>query len=131
MSEPTPINWKTIQERSGGNYPPESFQFVREGLSHTVNMLHGMNDADGLVDESHHVDGQQLCLGLRDYAIERYGKLARTVLRRWGINQTADFGKIVFAMIDVGLMRKTEEDSYEDFVDVYDFDEEFETLQPS
>lgn len=130
--KPTLINWKTIQEHTGKKFPPESFQFVQEGLSHTVSAMHsgGATSSDP-TDESNHVDGQQLCLGLRDYAIERYGKLARTVLRRWGITQTADFGRIVFAMIEVGLMRKTDEDSYDDFVDVYDFDEAFDSLQKS
>ncbi len=132
MSQPKPINWKTMQERSGGSFPPEAFQFVREGLNHTVTMLHGIDgNSEAAADESNHVDGQQLCLGLRDYAIEQYGKLALTVLRRWGVNGTADFGKIVFAMIDVGLMRKTDEDSMDDFVDVYEFGEAFETLQAS
>ncbi len=134
--QPTPINWKTIQEHTGKKFPPESFQFVQEGLSHTVSAMHSGGATSGATsadpsDESNHVDGQQLCLGLRDYAIDRYGKLARTVLRRWGITQTADFGRIVFAMIEVGLMRKTDEDSYDDFVDVYDFDEAFDSLQKS
>ena len=55
----------------------------------------------------------------------RYGPLARTVLDRWNVRCTADFGKVVFALIDVGVLRKTEDDSFEDFVDVYAFDEAF------
>ncbi len=131
MSEPQPINWKTMQAKAGGQFPPEAFQFVRDGLSHTVGMVHGQDADEMAMDDSRHVDGQQLCLGLRDYAVERYGKLAKAVLGKWGIRETADFGRIVFAMIEVGLMRKTEEDSLEDFVDVFDFDEAFDTLQPS
>lgn len=130
VTEPTPIDWKVLQERSGGKFPPEAFQFVREGLSHTVSMIHGQHP-ELASDDSHHVSGGQLCLGLRDYAVDRYGRLAKTVLRRWSIRGTADFGKIVFAMIDLGLMRKTDEDRFEDFVDVYDFDEAFETVQTS
>ena len=70
---------------------------------------------------------QQLCLGLKDHAVRQYGLLARTVLERWGIRATGDFGKIVFAMIDAGLMKKTDDDSLEDFCGVYDFDEAFAT----
>lgn len=120
-----------MQAKAGGQFPPEAFQFVRDGLSHTVGMVHGQDADEMAMDDSRHVDGQQLCLGLRDYAVERYGKLAKAVLGKWGIRETADFGRIVFAMIEVGLMRKTEEDSLEDFVDVFDFDEAFDTLQPS
>lgn len=128
MSEPMPIDWKQMQERSGGKFPPEAFQFVRDGLTHTVSMIHGQQ-AQHSAEDTHHVNGGQLCMGLRDYAVDRYGRLAKTVLRRWGIRGTADFGRIVFAMIDVGLMRKNEDDRFEDFVDVFDFDEAFETVQ--
>ncbi len=82
--------------------------------------------ADGKVDSSvKHVDGRALCLGLRDYAIEQYGLMSRMVLRRWRITSCKDFGEIVFAMVDAGLMKKTENDSIRDFVGVYDFDEAF------
>jgi uncharacterized repeat protein (TIGR04138 family) len=79
----------------------------------------------GSVDESRHVSGQQLCEGLKDFAIRQYGLLAGPVLRSWGMTQTSDFGNIVFAMIAVGLFRKTEEDSKEDFESVYQFDDAF------
>jgi uncharacterized repeat protein (TIGR04138 family) len=75
--------------------------------------------------DSRHVSGQQLCLGLRDYAIKRYGMMAPAVLRAWNLRATDDFGRIVFAMIDHGLMSKTADDSLEDFRSVYDFDEAF------
>ncbi len=75
--------------------------------------------------DSRHVTGQQLCLGLRDFAINRYGMMAPAVLRAWNLRSTDDFGRIVFAMIEHGLMSKTAEDSLEDFRSVYDFDEAF------
>ncbi|MFO0829701.1 MAG: Minf_1886 family protein [Phycisphaerales bacterium] len=109
--------------RDSGPYPVEAYLFVREGLNHTVSRIHA--DTEGLTDVSRHVSGQQLCIGLRDFAIERYGLLAPTVLRTWNINRTDDFGRIVFAMIDHGLMSKTAEDSLEDFRAVFDFEEAF------
>jgi uncharacterized repeat protein (TIGR04138 family) len=109
--------------RSAGPYPIEAFLFVRDGLSHTVEEVH--RDIDPLSDTSRHVSGQQLCLGLRDYAIERYGMLAPTVLGTWNIRRTDDFGRIVFAMIEHGMMSKTPQDSLDDFRCVYDFDEAF------
>lgn len=123
------VDWKAIRAKVGP-YPPEAFQFVREGLAHTVRTIHGERSPDLLPeDESRHVSGPQLCLGLRDFAQNQYGLLARTVLARWGITKTDDFGRIVFAMIDMGLMRKTEEDTFEDFCGVYDFDDAFTTLK--
>lgn len=116
-------------QRSAGNYPLQAFEFVRGGLEHTVKMIHG--DSERESDESRHVSGQQLCLGIKDFAIHQYGLLAKTVLKSWNIHETADFGRIVFAMIDAGLMRKTDEDSLADFVNVFDFDEAFGDLSMS
>ena len=109
---------------SAGPYPLDAFDFVREGLSHTTDSVHG-DGAQGDGEVSRHVSGQELCLGLRDYAIERYGLLAPVVLRSWHIHRTDDFGRIVFAMIDGGLMSKTADDTMDDFRAVYEFREVF------
>jgi uncharacterized repeat protein (TIGR04138 family) len=133
------VDFKTIRAKAGP-FPPAAYNFVREGLAHTVGMVHGGRDAkanepattisseDQSLDESRHVSGQELCLGLKDFAIRQYGLLAKSVLLHWHIKGTDDFGKIVFAMIDAGLMRKTDEDSLEDFVGVYDFEDVFGEL---
>jgi uncharacterized repeat protein (TIGR04138 family) len=109
-------------------YPVDAFIFIQRGLDYTVRHIHGdvPKDLDP-EDEStnRHVTGQQLCQGLREYAISQYGLMARTVLRRYKIYTTEDFGKLVFAMVDAGVMRKTDEDTLADFVDVYDFSEAF------
>jgi uncharacterized repeat protein (TIGR04138 family) len=118
------VDWLRLS-RGSGPYPVKAYQFVSAGLSHTARVVH-KELAVGDVDSSRHISGQQLCLGLRDYAIRQYGMLARTVLAHWHIQSTSDFGKIVFAMIDAGLMRKTDSDSIEDFDGVFDFDEAFE-----
>ncbi|MBC7835231.1 MAG: hypothetical protein H7Y88_09050 [Phycisphaerales bacterium] len=109
-------------------FPDEAVQFVREGLAHTVKVTHG-KDLPKVIDpadESRHVSGQQLCIGLRDVAVERYGMLARTVLGYWGIQRTVDFGTIVYGLIDKGELRGSSRDSLEHFRDVYDFDEAFQ-----
>ena len=110
-----------------GPYPPEAYQFVREGLEHTSRTLHGDPSATAPFTEKlgRHVDGRQLCLGLRDFAIEQFGLLALTVLRRWHIHRTDDFGRMVFNMVEAGLLSKTEDDRPSDFAGVYDFDEAF------
>jgi len=125
VSEKAQVDWNGVLQRAP-HYPQAAFLFVREGLQHTVNMVYGSDR--GRADQ--HVNGQQLCIGLRDYAIDRFGMLARLVLHRWGITRTDDFGRIVFAMIEGGLMRKSDEDSFEDFQGVYDFDEAFGVPAP-
>ena len=129
MSDQFMQDWKFLREKAGP-FPPQAYQFVRDGLAHTVKMSHGEPHPD-YAAEGRHVTGGQLCLGLRDYALRQYGRLAKMVLHSWNIRETADFGRIVFAMIDAGLMRKTEEDTLEDFQGVFDFDEAFGDLSIS
>ncbi len=137
MSDQFMQDWKFLREKAGP-FPPQAYQFVREGLAHTVKLTHGDTphaphapSADFTGDESRHVTGQQLCLGLRDYALRQYGRLAKMVLASWNVHETGDFGRIVFTMIDAGLMRKTDEDTLEDFQHVFDFDEAFGDLAAS
>jgi uncharacterized repeat protein (TIGR04138 family) len=105
-------------------YPLEAFDFVRQGLSYTVDRVHA-----GLTDPkaSRHVSGQQLCEGLRQFALARWGLLARTVLRRWNVIRTEDFGTIVFTLVENEDMAKTEHDTIDDFREVYDFATAFES----
>lgn len=84
-------------------------------------------DAAGGCDKiNRHVSGRDLCWGLRDFALERWGLLARTVLESWRVRNTHDFGKIVFGFIDFDLMRKQPEDDVGDFSNVYSFKEAFD-----
>jgi len=96
-------------------YKPDAYEFVLQGLSFTQAKL----------KVQRHVSGKELAAGLRDFAINQYGALARAVLSHWGINQTQDFGNIVFSMIEKKLLSKTAEDSLADFNAVYDFEEAF------
>jgi uncharacterized repeat protein (TIGR04138 family) len=111
-------------------YPLEAYEFVNQGQSFTVEKLHGKAAPQGALitgePVSRHVSGQQLCEGLRDLALQKWGMMARTVLDRWNITSTFDFGRIVFGMIDNGIMSKTDDDCIDDFRSVYDFKTAFE-----
>jgi uncharacterized repeat protein (TIGR04138 family) len=96
-------------------YRKEAYLFVLAGLEFTVEKL----------QEVRHLSGQELALGIAEYARTQYGYMAQTVLEYWGIKQTHDFGEIVFNLIQEGLMRKAEEDHKEDFDGVYEFSTEF------
>lgn len=129
------IDLKQVMQGAGG-YSPDCYRFIRDGLAHTVRLIHGDDAAETPPstpedEESRHVSGRQLCEGLREYGVRQYGLLARTVLSRWGIRSTEDFGRIIFAMVDAGLMRATDEDTLDDFVGVYTFDEAFAEPEPT
>lgn len=126
MPETLQIDWKLLQEASGP-YPPEAFAFVQQGLRATIERLRANDDA--MPEDGRHVSGQELCHGLRNYAIDQYGMLAGVVLNHWNVRRTEDFGRIVFGMVEAKLLRKTDEDRFEDFQGVFDFREAFGELQ--
>ncbi len=53
------------------------------------------------------------------------GPMVITVFDNWGVRSCEDIGNIVFNLIGAGVFGKTEEDSIEDFKNVYDFKEAF------
>ena len=106
------------------SYPPEAFEFVREGLEHTVHAIHGP-DPELVEGEDRHVDGRELSLGLRDHSIRRFGLMAHSVLSYWNIHRSDDFGRIVYALIEQGVMSRTDRDRLEDFFGVFEFSDAF------
>jgi len=121
MSDQSQANFEQIVAKSG--YPMDAFMFVRRGLDHTVQKLRPNHEQ--MSEAERHVSGRELSEGMRELAIEQYGPLARTVLARWRIHATEDFGQIVFAMVNGGFMQATEHDRLEDFIDVFDFETGF------
>jgi uncharacterized repeat protein (TIGR04138 family) len=117
--EPGPLkNLDEIVEELGV-YARDAYKFVQAGLLYTVTKLHGDDETNP--EANRHISGQQLCEGLREFALLQWGMLAKTVLARWGITATLDFGRIVFALVEYGHMSKTDQDTVEDFRNVYDF----------
>jgi uncharacterized repeat protein (TIGR04138 family) len=123
-NEPSPL--KSLDEivETIGLYPREAFKFVQAGLAHTVEHLHAETVDDP--EANHHVTGQQLCEGLREFALKEWGLLAHTVLKRWNVMTTYDFGRIVFALVEYNHMKKTDDDTIEDFRNVFDFKTAFD-----
>lgn len=79
------------------------------------------------VESECHVTGQQLCDGIRQYALAQFGLMAKVVLNSWGIYSTSDFGEIVYNLIKVGVLKKSPQDRRAHFDGVYDFDEAFDS----
>ena len=115
----------TIEEMAelDGRYDVRALQFVYEGLGRTVERIRAEYEGSF---EPHHITGAQLAEGLGELAVDRWGRLARFVLGRWGINTTRDFGEIVYLMIEHGWMSAQDSDKVEDFDKVFDFEQMFE-----
>jgi uncharacterized repeat protein (TIGR04138 family) len=100
-------------------YLKAAYLFVQEGLSKAQNMFWEPGKSPG------HISGAQLLEGLRELAIESFGKRAKATLNAWGVFKCKDFGEIVFNLIEAGLMSKRETDTKNDFQGGYDFDTAF------
>ena len=68
-----------------------------------------------------HVTGSELAWACRDFAQQQFGLLAPVVLGHWGINRTEDLGRIVYTLVEVGLLVTQPGDSESDFEGVYQF----------
>ena len=102
-------------------YAREAYHFTREALDHTQKMISRENK--GAV---RHVTGQELLEGIRQFALQQFGPMAATVFEAWGVTRCSDFGEIVFNMVEVSLLAKTEKDNRDDFQNGYDFIEAFQ-----
>ena len=101
-------------------YHAEAYHFLKDALEHTQKLVARKKRA-----HSRHVSGSELLDGIRDYALSQYGPMTQMVLAEWGVTRCEDFGEIVFNMVDIGLLGKTEQDSREDFKNGYDFESAF------
>jgi uncharacterized repeat protein (TIGR04138 family) len=108
-------------------YKLGAYQFVREALDyahHELGLGHSPSAGDETSPEAH-VTGQELSEAIRLFALDQFGYLAKAVLNSWGLYATSDFGEIVYNLIRIKVMKKSESDRREDFDDVYDFDQAF------
>lgn len=101
-------------------YSREAYLFVQRALS-----FYRLRHAQG--EETGHVKGPELLIGVRGLALEEFGPMARSVLASWGIRRGEDVGETVYNMIRVGLMSKTEDDRKEDFAGVMDFEDSLDS----
>ncbi len=121
--------------KTDSRFPIEAYLFIREALAYAADSMELGVTCDELEsnDESlkrnrreRHLSGQELCEAIRQYAVKQYGYMAKVVLNRWGINETSDFGEIVYNMIEVGIMKKSSRDQRSHFDNVYSFNDAFE-----
>ena len=114
-------------------YARDAYLFLREALDHTQKAVakpvrEGRGGHESKPEEKptvRHVTGLQLLEGIRVYALEQFGPMVPTVFEEWGIQNCSDFGEIVFNMVEIGLLAKTESDSREDFKNGYSFEDAF------
>ena len=101
-------------------YARDAYAFVRESLDFTQKTIGKENRG-----QVRHITGQELLGGIRQFALAQFGPMAVTVLEEWGVHNSRDFGEIVFNMVEIELLAKTEKDNRDDFNHGYDFTDAF------
>ena len=110
-------------------YKFEAYQFVGAGLEYAQDVLRlgkpgpAKRRRGEASREVRHVSGPELCWALKELAHQQYGLMAKLVLANWGVHSTSDFGAIVFNLIRIGKMSKSDRDRREDFDNVFDFEQ--------
>lgn len=99
----------------GGQYHERAYLFVLATIEFLQTRL----------EVRRHVTGPELAWACRDFARQQFGLMAPVVLTHWGITRTEDIGRIVFTLVEVGLLVTQPGDSESDFEGVFQFAEVF------
>ena len=106
-------------------FPRGAYEFCFEVLDFTLKAVAERDDPERRRPVTRHVSARELLEGLRDYALQEFGPMARLTLKRMGVASCGDFGDIVFNLVNTGLLAKQPRDKREDFNNGYDFEEAF------
>lgn len=114
---------KTLEAivRDDSRYAIGAYIFVRMGLDFTIKRL-AARDKNR---KDRNVSSAELLDGIRAFALESFGPMAMTLFEEWGVHTCADFGNIVFNLVDAQILATSKDDKIEDFYDGYDFNEAF------
>ena len=107
-----------LRER-GDRYDERAYLFV----------LASIEFLQGKLPERRHVTGPEVTHACRDFAQEQFGLMARSVLEHWGVRGTEDFGRIVYSLVEVGVLVTQPGDKVEDFSGVYSFEQAFDEYE--
>lgn len=98
-----------------GVFRPDAYFFVLEAIEVAM----ASQEVRG------HISGEYLLDWIRKMGQERFGVMAGEVFNAWGVHSTLDFGRIVFHLVEDGLLKKQQGDTLIDFLDGFEFDKAF------
>lgn len=101
--------------KAGGGYDERAYLFLLAAVEYLQSGL----------ETRRHVTGAELAWACQRLAVAQYGLMAATVLEHWGVRRTEDFGRMVYILVDVGLLVTQPGDHEADFAAVYDFADVF------
>ncbi|MCK6440222.1 MAG: hypothetical protein L6Q71_08495 [Planctomycetes bacterium] len=102
-------------------YARNAYVFAFQALEYTMREYLKLSDT-----QRRHVSAQEILEGMRRFAIDQCGFMARNVWESWGIYSTADWGNVIYNLIAANLMKQNDEDDLAQFRGVYSFDDAFD-----
>ncbi len=116
MNEKHLLEWIS---QSDTHYHPNAYFFVLEALRYTQCYF----------KKPRHISGHELLIGIARFGKKRYDNMAYMVFKEWGVESSRDFGNIVFNLVEMGEVKKTDEDSIDDFDVGFDLKSELSRME--
>lgn len=114
-------------------FSSKTYYFLERALDRAFfegmgNMADVLNTPDGKPREKGHVAAPDFCYEVAKFAVEEYGRLAKTTLAKLGLRSTSDVGDAMYNMIRFGLVATSKYDERSDFDNVLDLGETIDKL---
>ncbi|VTT97528.1 Uncharacterized protein OS=Planctomyces maris DSM 8797 GN=PM8797T_22188 PE=4 SV=1 [Gemmataceae bacterium] len=106
--------------REAPHFAYEAYDFVCDAVTFTQERLGRAAAETREESDDRHVTGGELLRGVCDLAVATFGMMAPVVFRLWNVRTTDDVGRMVFDLIRVGRLSKSDRDAPEDFHDLFD-----------
>ena len=91
--------------KKDARYKPDAYEFTLFALQYAI-------AANGT---KAHISCRQMTVSYVTVVVLNFGVMARFVLEAWGTLNERDLGNVIFNMIGVGLLDKTDDDTIEEF----------------
>lgn len=114
----------------------EQYNYYREAFIFTLEVIHYSSQRIKKDEgKQRHLSCEEFANEFVEFAKNKFGVLADTVLEQWNVRTSKDIGILVFSLIENGMMSKNEEDSLDQFeglfetkdVSRYDWKKDFDT----
>ena len=106
--------------KDDSRYAYEAFEFICDAVTFTQDRLGRSPGPCDSEEVNHHVGAGELLRGTCELAVREFGLMAPLVFEYWGVHATDDIGNIVFNLIRIDRLSRSERDDPEDFRDAFD-----------
>ncbi len=109
--------------REDPRFAYEAYEFVCDAVTYTQDRLGRAAAKRDEESEDRHVSGAELLNGTCELAVREFGLMAPVVFKQWGVKTTDHVGEIVFKLIKVQRLSKSDRDDVNDFSDLFNLHE--------